>query len=274
MSLPQPVEWRVRAEHALAAIEWACKKLNYSIDRPNMNPRGLSESLDDKVMGDVATVAVVEYLRYELKVPAVAYDQVRNDNFQSPDPGWDVAIGPTAYVWAKTTDDAASLTDDPATPIGLMTASVRSSRLPRADTLAKAVQTRDFKIFAPPNSSIEDCITADVEMQVYYDYHRTQLGPRKILPAHVQQCIQDRSSCQQIMQALEIQERYSLCYLTAWNFKTAIVQHSRTLSEPCWESYGKRMWLAPLRLGRDVRELQWNSSSTPIRTSNFGQSRP
>ena len=248
MSLPQPVEWPIRPEHALAAIEWACKKLNYSIDRPNMNPRGLSESLDDKIMGDMATVAVVEYLRYELKLPAVAYDQVRNDNFQSPDPGWDVAIGPTAYVWAKNTDD-------PATPIGLVTASVRSSRLPRSDTLTKAVQTRDFKIFAPPGSSIEDCITADVEMQVYYDYHRTQLGQRKILPTHVKQCIQERPFCNQIMQGLEIQERYGVCYLTAWNFKTAIVQHSRTLSEPCWASYSKRMWLAPLRLGRGMREL-------------------
>ncbi|MFK7805436.1 MAG: hypothetical protein AB8G95_27650, partial [Anaerolineae bacterium] len=72
--LPTPEYWE--AENLLAAIEYAAKKLFFSVDRKNMNRRPLTESLDDKIMGEVATVAVVEYLR-SVGVPAASYDQFR-----------------------------------------------------------------------------------------------------------------------------------------------------------------------------------------------------
>lgn len=247
-STPVPVKWSVDPQHLLAAIEWSCKKLRHSIDRPQMNRRGLSESLDDKIMGDVATVAVVEYLRH-IDVRAVAYDQIRRDQFRDWDPGWDVAFGQGTTEWAKQPDDPKA--PDPC----LYTASVRSSRLPRNDSLDYAVKNRDFKIFAPHNSSISNCITADVEIQVYYDYRRTQLGELQITDEMVTACIEGRPRCAQISAELKIGERYGTCFLTAWNFKDAIVEHSGTLKDPCWDSFGKRMWFAPLRLGRSMPDL-------------------
>ena len=62
MPLPEPIAWEVGHQSILDAIQWACKKLFYSIDRPGMNPRRITEKLDDKIMGDVAAVAVLEYL--------------------------------------------------------------------------------------------------------------------------------------------------------------------------------------------------------------------
>jgi len=248
MPLPKPITWKVHQDGMLDAIQWASRKLFYSIDRPGMNPRSMTERLDDKIMGDVATAAVLEYLA-AMEIPAAAYDQVRTDRFQSPDPGWDIVVGENALAWVESTKD-------PKTPVGLTTASVRSSRLPRRDSLGQAVRTRDFKIFAPAGKSIEDCIAADIEVQVYYDYHRSQLGNKRIDRAHVQQCARDRAQGEEIIKRLDIKQRYGTCYLTAWNRKASIVQHSRTLSQPFWSSFGKRMWIAPLRLGKDMKDLQ------------------
>lgn len=247
MPLPQPIIWQVRPDGILMAILWACKKLYYSIDRPGMNPRSLPKKLDDKIMGDLATVAVLEYLA-GIGVPAVAYDQIRRDNFRLPDPGWDLAIGKDAVSWG-------SNPRDPMTPTGLLTASIRSSRLPRNDTLEQAVRTRDFKIFAHTNKTIADSITADIEIQVYYNYQETQLDANAIDQRRVGQGVRSLQ-VQEIMNLLSIKQRFGRCFLTAWNYKTAIIQHSGTLSKPYWESYGQRMWFSPLRLGKDFRELK------------------
>ncbi len=245
---PKAILWTVKPEHILAAVEWSCKKLYHSIDRPGMNKRRLTERLDDKIMGDIATVAVVEYLRYGLKIQAVAYDQIRQNQFKLPDPGWDVAFGENTYQWAQTTGD-------PRVPVGLTTASIRSSRLVKTDTINQAIANRDFKIFAPQGVDIGACITADIEIQVYYDYQKSLLAERKIDDVHVRQCIQDRARCEEIVNLLDIESRYGKCYLTAWNDKASIVQYSNTLEVAYWSSYGKRMWFAPLRFGKDMQDI-------------------
>jgi hypothetical protein len=246
-SIPQPITRRVEDEGLLDAIRWSCRKLRHKVDRPGMNARGVSEKLDDNIMGDTATVAVLEYLR-ELCVPAVAYDTVRTDDFRQHDPGWDVAVGRGARAWAERPVE-------PREPVGLVTASVRSSRLPQNDSLSDAIRRRDFKIFAPPNRRIEDCITADVEIQVYYDYRRTQLAERTITPEQIDACVRDRAAGREISERLAVRERFGQCFLTAWNFKDEIVRHSRTLAQPRWSSFGKAMWFAPLRLGKDMTRL-------------------
>lgn len=247
MPLPQPIIWQVRPDGIHMATLWACKKLYDSIDRPGMNLRSLPERLDDKIMGDLATVAVLEYLA-GIGVPAVAYDQVRRDDFRKHDPGWDIVIGKDAVSWG-------SNPRDPMTPTGLLTASIKSSRLPPKDTLEQAVRIRDFKIFVYPNKTIADSITTDIEMQVFYDYQGSQLKVNTIDQRRIDQCARNLQ-VQEITNLLSIERRYGRCFLTAWNYKTAIIQHSRTLSTPTWESFRKPMWIAPLRLGKDFKELK------------------
>lgn len=247
MPLPQPIIWQVSPDGVHMAILWACKKLYYSIDRPGMNRRSLAEKLDDKIMGDLATVAVLEYLA-GINVPSIAYDQVRGDDFRLPDPGWDIVIGKDAISWGNNPKD-------PMTPTGMFTASVRSSRLPRNDTLEQALRTRDFKIFAAANKTIAVSITADIEMQVYYNYQDTQLDANAVDQQRIAQSVRSLK-VQEIINLLSIQQRFGRCFLTAWNDKTTIIQYSRTLSKPYWESFGKRMWFAPLRLGKDFKELK------------------
>ena len=75
-------------QERLAAIQWACKKLRNSVDRQGMNRRGISEALDDKIMGDIATIALCHYF-LDLGYGAIAYDQIRNDNFEGESPNKD-----------------------------------------------------------------------------------------------------------------------------------------------------------------------------------------
>lgn len=244
----------------LAAIEWACKKLNHSIDRSNMNRRPIAESLDDKIMGDIATIVVCQYLR-EKGYGAIAYDQIRIDNFEKPDPGWDVLLAKPEDKkrlnnWGRST------TAPLIAPEYALTISVKSSRLPIRDTIEAAIRTRDFKIFDMHNKSIDDDLTADIETQVYYDYHNTQLDKNIIITKkNVEDVIKDRVHANIIDNVLSINERFQSCILARWNFSENISESCKerlknSSTKAVWESYGKRMWLAPLHEGYSFKDVE------------------
>lgn len=251
-SLPQPIEWKT--EHLLAAIEYAAKKLFFSIDRKDMNRRPLTESLDDKIMGEVATVAVVEYMR-SAGMQAASYDQFRLDEFKQPDPGWDILFGLETYQWIKSEDRAEGR------PKSIKTASVKSSRLPKGDSLKTSIQKRDFKIFAKLGQPLAQALTADIEMQVYFERECSWL-PRgvNVTADEVNGCVEARENCAIVLEKLKIAERFGSCQLTAWQNSSQIVFESAKLSQKHWTSYhagcGKKMWVAPLRLGYGFADLK------------------
>ena len=250
--LPQPIEWKT--EHLLAAIEYAAKKLFFSIDRKNMNRRPLTESLDDKIMGEVATIAVVEYLR-SVGVPAASYDQFRLDGFKKPDPGWDILLGEDTYQWIKSEDKVKGR------PETIKTASVKSSRLPKGDSLQTALQKRDFKIFAKPNQSIGQALTADIEMQIYFERDSSWLPDGACVTAEeVNGCIGARKNCAVVLEKLKIAERFGVCQLASWQESDRIVTQSAKLKQQQWTSYHagsrKKMWAAPLRFGQGFASFE------------------
>ncbi|HDR8065782.1 TPA: hypothetical protein QCY66_004761 [Bacillus cereus] len=247
---PTQVYWQVSHQNILRAIYWATKKLKYSIDRPGMNRRPQSEALDDKIMGDIATIAVLEYLA-SIGVISVAYDHYRSDNFQRPDPGWDIAIGLQAQQWAKTTSDLMS-------PSDLTTVSVKSSRLPKGQDVNQAIQTRDFKIFKFTDSIGKD-LNTNIELQVYYPLETTQLGNLEVTPQDVE-AIKNLSQfsqveCQIIHDKLNVTQRWGTCALVGYNDRENMVNQSSTLNSQSWSSFGKEMWCAPLRLGKEMSTL-------------------
>ncbi|WP_156493201.1 hypothetical protein [Oleiphilus sp. HI0125] len=245
-----PIQWIVSDDSLAAAIEWASKKLNYSIDRPNMNARDISEALDDKIMGDIATIAVAEFIRSR-GYQAVAYDQIRNDSFQEPDPGWDLAIG------IKGLNEWARSTSSPKLPPKekCLTVSVRSSRLVRDEPISEAISQRDFKIFALNPKNIGTDLTADIETQVYYPLANSQLNGRSINHENVVACCSDRSNCNEILSKLDIRNRYGECTLTAWDYSNRIHHYSQSIRTKTWSSFGKKMWIAPLRNGMSFESI-------------------
>ncbi|MEM9777557.1 MAG: hypothetical protein AAF902_23465, partial [Chloroflexota bacterium] len=247
-----PIPWTT--QNLLAAVEYAAKKLFFSIDRANMNRRSITESLDDKIMGEVATVAVVEYLR-SVSLQAASYDQFRLDSFKRPDPGWDILLGDGAYRWIEAADRSDGR------PASVKTASVKSSRLPKGDDLKKAIANRDFKIFARSNQTLTDALTADTEMQVYFERNGSWLPKGAQISAdEVTACTLARANCQIVLDKLQVKARFGTCYLTAWNWRENIVQDSAKLRPPTWRSYHaghtKQMWRAPLKNGRGFAQIQ------------------
>ncbi|PWI56726.1 hypothetical protein [Sulfoacidibacillus thermotolerans] len=242
--MPIPITWRVSQQGIVTAVSHACEKYFYSIDRPGMNDRPPSESLDDKIMGFVAEAAVIEYLKSQ-NISYVSYDDIRTDDFQNPDP-WDIAIGKstdvTTWRFLKTP------------PSSMTTVSIKSSRLVQGENLAKAVKHRDFKIFKK-TSTIANDISTDLELQVYYEYDRTQLGSLEITEDDIIRS-KSRGEYGDIIADLDIFQRWGECYLVGFNDKQSIVRDSPQLRYPTWTSFGKVMWAAPLRLGKDMYLLQ------------------
>jgi len=251
MPNPTPIVWKLDDNAINTAIYYACNKVHHSVDRANMNPRAITERLDDKVMGDIATMSVAAYLQSK-GVVVYLYDAHRTDNFHDPDPGWDVA-----YCMGNVTTPF----QNPRALPNSITLSVRSSRIPKADgdDITTSIKKRDFKIFAYPSRSLEMCISADIETQVYYKLSSSQLSKEDVSEALVLDCIRNPANCLEIRRRLRVDERYGESYLTAWNTKKGIIEYSKTLRQPVWASFHqgfeKRMWIAPLREGYSFEEL-------------------
>ena len=83
----------------------------------------------------------------------------------------------------------------------------------------------------------------------------TQLGSLEITQSDLDECKNDCQKGSVIVEKLNIKNRYGTCYLTAWNFKDQIVTESKLKGSRIWESFGKRMWIAPLRNGMSMSDL-------------------
>ncbi|MGE8003556.1 hypothetical protein [Lysinibacillus sp. NPDC093216] len=234
------------------AVLWSVQKLYYSIDRANMNGRDLTESLDDKIMGDLACVAVWSYL-YKLSiVDCIVYDEIRKDNFNFPDPGWDIAIK------SKDVEVDVESMDINLIQQEFTVLSIKSSRLPRTDTIEQAILKRDFKIFNL-SGDIEKDITADIEVQVYYKYVESQLGNRLINKEQVDIILNNLDNADiyldDIINALSLEQRWGECWLVGFKHKEAIVAENASLRYKTWSSFGKNMWISPLKTGLPLEEL-------------------
>lgn len=244
------VDFRVDTEWIERAVRWACRRVHNTIDRPDMNERDPTERLDDIIMGEVGSTAVMQYLVGRGN-HVVAYDDVRSDRYRDPDPGWDLAVGAGVLAWPRAGDDPRS----PPRGESCWTISVKSSRIPEADgdSIERAIANRDFKILK--NSvRIEDDLTADFEAQVYFPLATS--GFERV--NRVERAAIRTEDVRAIMAALRLEERYGRCYIVGFAARDRIIAHSHRLERrrQCrtWKSRHegetKEMWVAPLMLGR------------------------
>lgn len=68
------------------------KKYRYSMINL-MYSRTPVELIDNIFMGDFAKNCLLDHLRKYVSKTIIDYDEIRNDNFELPDPGWDFMIG-------------------------------------------------------------------------------------------------------------------------------------------------------------------------------------
>lgn len=230
------------------AARWAAFRVHHTIDRPHMNPRTLSERLDDIAMGEIASVAVMHFLANERGQEVVAYDCVRTDDYTQPDPDWDLAFGDGVRDWHP------EVSQDPRIPPeGAKTLSVKASRIPPRRSLEEAIKQFDFKIFAPPTSTaIGDDLPTHYVVQVYYDLETSSYSRDLCVSPEMVR----RVDVDALVAGLRFQERYGRPYLVGFGGRDNLIAYSAGLppERRTWMSrhqgHAKRMWVAPLRLAR------------------------
>lgn len=252
ISYPRPLYRKLYEKTAYSALECSCKKLNYSIDRSNMNPRSIAERIDDKVMGDIACLEVKKFLD-ENGVFVRTYDELRSDKYQLPDPGWDLVTGEAAKKWAYRIDDPSSPDNS------VIKLSVKSSRIPKGRIIEDCISNFGFKIFKVHCAVIDD-LTSEIEVQVYYQYEESRFIGLNIKLDEVRRARQE--GYQEIMEKLDILKRYRMPILTAFINKEEMITISNDLArknKASWisshEGYQKEMWRMPLKCGQDMRKL-------------------
>ncbi len=242
----QPTLVTVSSETISDAVRWVRNRILYTTDRGQMNPREISERWDDGIMGEIASVAVMQFLKDKGR-HVISYDQIRRDEYKEPDPGWDVLCSRHDFdEWLDTTDNVKIKPDN------AHSFSIKSSRIPKADQddIHIAIQKRDFKIFKK-SDSIDSDLTSDFEVQVYFSLNRSKYNENLVIS--IDEAM--NGDIDLIIHRLKLIDRYGFCYLSGAASRSTIINYSNSLPEKkrYWKSnhagYEKHMWNAPLSLG-------------------------
>ena len=129
-------------------IDNAIKKLFYTMSNL-MYSRPPVEIFDNIVMGDIAKNAILCYLRTKCNKPIIDYDEIRDDDFKNPDPGWDFQFGKKKIK-----------------------VEVKSSIPPKGESFDDIIAKRDIKITASHDNGrtmipVND-LMSDIHIQVYF----------------------------------------------------------------------------------------------------------
>ncbi|MDR0667535.1 MAG: hypothetical protein LBF90_02820 [Prevotellaceae bacterium] len=189
--------------------------------------------LDNLYMGDLAKNALLSQLRSQCIQPIIDYDEVRDDQFHWPDPGWDFKAGRQG-----------------------LKIEVKSSIPPHGENRESLVRQRDIKITASLDNGqswIQPAdIESDIHVQIYFYAKPYQRGYetfetlQKIL-------LDDPSQLHQIIHS----QKYDRPLFFGWNTKTKLVEYSQTLNPPTWtfERTSRIYWRCPLSAARTLAEL-------------------
>lgn len=224
-------------------VHSSCAKVFHSVDRKGLPPRNWLQRLDQKLMGDLATLSLQAHLESHHALQVVSYDAVRADDYRMRDPGWDLAISksniqPWQPAWQP--------------PPALCTLSVKSSRVPQSDgSVVAAVERRDFKILAYSLDIIDD-LHADIEVQVYYDLAASQLP--LLLDASerdIRKAAADVDAAFSLFERILAHDRFSRCVCVGFVSYRRLSWHVAH-SEPDRRQFlmpgmNKRFWSAPLK---------------------------
>lgn len=260
---PRPLVVSVPREEILEALLWACRREGHSVDRKGLKSRNLAERIDNMAMGDIAEKAVRIAISHD-RWKSISYNEIRQDDFQEQDPGWDLACSSVESPSVGWVDS------DPKEPnADWERISVKSSRIPEAngESIDLVISRRDFKILKY-SDTIEEDLAADVEVQAYFPYTTTQLP--ELDTAQVEELEQafgklieepsiDSEALGAICDLLEIEERFQDCTLIGYLRTKEIITINKGLRRRTWKFWGKEYWCAPLSRGRTFEAGDMNA---------------
>ena len=208
------------------------KKYNYTV-KGLMYGRTPVELLDNIFMGDFAKNCVFDYLVKHTDVKLVDYDEVRTDNFESHDPGWDIMIGDKKIK-----------------------VEVKSSIPPNQESIQSIIDKRDIKITASHDNGHTwiqpEEIESDIHVQVYF-YAKSYKRGYDDFQSLYRVIANDPSKIIEIINA----SKYYKPYFLGWNTKTNIIKFSKELSPNTWTfSWTSRIyWRCPIKVSYNMNQL-------------------
>jgi len=213
-------------------IDNAIKKLHYTMSNLMYN-RPPVEIYDNIVMGDIAKNSILYYLRSKCIREIIDYDEIRDDAFTKPDPGWDFMFGTTNIK-----------------------VEVKSSIPPNGESVESIINLRDIKITASNDNGktfipVESLIS-DVHIQVYFYAKTYKLGYNSLKELY-DSIHNDRVRAKSIINI----DKYAKPMFFGWDTKNNIIGYSKVLQPKTWTfSWTDRIyWRCPIMKAKGVEEL-------------------
>ena len=190
------------------------------------------ELLDNIFMGDIAKNSLLEYLKFQCINPIIDYDELRNDNFMSPDPGWDFKVGDNRIKVEVKSSTATNNEKD------------------------KILLIRDIKITASHNNGLDmiapEKLESDIHLQVYF-LARPYKNGYDSFEALQNTLNTDPNSLHRIINSA----KYNEPLFFGWNTKANIIRYSNTLIPTTWTfSWTTRVyWRCPINEAMTLKQL-------------------
>lgn len=191
------------------------------------------ELLDNIFMGDLAKNSVFYYLKMNISKPIIDYDEIREDNFENADPGWDFMVGDKKVK-----------------------VEVKSSIPPKGERKENIIRLRDIKITASHNKGITwiqpENLDAEIHIQVYFyaqTYRRGYSDPKELYSVI--------STNPESMKDIINVNKYSKPLFFGWSTKNKIIKFKKTLTPNYWTfSWTDRMyWRCPISKAANMSKL-------------------
>lgn len=196
-----------------------------------MYGRSPVELLDNLIMGDIAKNSMIYYIKNNVGLDIIDYDEIRTDNFKDADPGWDFKIGKDKYK-----------------------VEVKSSIPPNNEDYGSIIKSRDIKITAGHDEITiqpED-IDCDIHIQVYFYCKKYRKGYDSF--EELGNVIKKNP---EIVKKIVNITKYNPPLFFGWNSKEMIIKFSKILKPNTWSfSWTRRIyWRCPIKYSYPIKKL-------------------
>lgn len=210
------------------------KKYNYTY-RSLMYQRTPVELLDNLYMGDLAKNALYDYLIKKCNHDVIDYDEIRTDNFENADPGWDLKVGNLK-----------------------LKVEIKSSIPPNNESRLDIINKRDIKVTASHDKGRTWInpkeIESDIHVQIYF-YAKSYRNGYSNFEALSNVISADYSKVRQIINA----DKYNKPLFFGFTTKKLIISHLDSLpqNERTWTfSWTHRIyWKCPIKKAYNLPTL-------------------
>lgn len=226
MTVKDIIELPVSREVIEKTLRNTVKKYNFTV-KAMMYSRTPVELLDNLYMGDMAKNAIYDYLCKHCTCPVIDYDEVRTDNFQNHDPGWDILVGNKKIK-----------------------VEIKSSTPPNNESYEDIIEKRDIKITASHDEGrtwiLPQDLESDIHVQVYF-YARPYRKGYDDFDTLSKIISKDMWKIQEIIDS----DKYNKPLYFGFNTKENIIAYLKTLPKPerTWSfSWTHRIyWRCPIK---------------------------